>query len=56
MLTFKNALKESERDIYLKAYKYTSFNQSATAKLLGVSRTTLISKLKEWDKLVPVHN
>ena len=56
MFTFKTALESAERDIYLKAYKYTSYNQSATAKLLGVSRTTLISKLKKWNLLVPVYN
>lgn len=45
---FKQALESAEREIYLLAYEYTRNNQLATSKLLGVSRGTLISKLKLW--------
>ncbi len=49
---FKSALAHAEQEVYIEAYKYTDFNQSATARLLGISRTTLISRLKEWDSQV----
>jgi DNA-binding NtrC family response regulator len=45
---FKQALEVAEQEIYLKAYDSTGKNESATARLLGVSRTTLRSKLREW--------
>lgn len=51
MQAFKKALENAERDIYLTAYKYADYNQSETARLLGVSRTTLINRLKMWDSL-----
>ncbi len=46
---FKKALAESDRAIYLTAYEYAGRNQVQTAKLLGVSRGTLRTKLKSWD-------
>lgn len=49
---FQRALEYAEHEVYMKAYGYTSFNQSKTARLLGISRTTLIARLKEWDALV----
>ncbi len=51
-MMFKDALEQAERNVYIKAYRYTSFNQSQTARLLGVSRTTLINKLTKWGELV----
>lgn len=45
---FKQALSSVEKEIYMAAYKYTGENQSETARLLGVARGTLISKLKAW--------
>lgn len=47
-MQFKAALEESEKEIYLAAYKFTGGNQSRTAKLLGVARGTLISKVKQF--------
>lgn len=47
-LQYAKALNSAEKEIYLAAYKYTGGNQSRTAKLLGVARGTLISKLKAW--------
>lgn len=45
---FNEALNEAEKTIYLAAYKYAGGNQSRTAKLLGVARGTLISKVKQF--------
>lgn len=47
-LQFKAALEESEKEVYLAAYKFAGGNQSRTAKLLGVARGTLISKVKQF--------
>lgn len=47
---FKEALQESEKAIYLAAYKFTGGNQSQTAKLLGVARGTVITKLRQFVK------
>ena len=49
---FKEALERAERDIYMEAYMYTGQNQSEAARLLGVSRTTLRTKLKKWESLM----
>ena len=49
---FKEALDSAEKEIYSAAYEYTGHNQVKTAKLLGVARGTLISRLKKW-KLAP---
>ncbi len=46
---FKEALSEAEKEVYTAAYKYTGGNQSLTAKLLGVSRGTFISRMKKWQ-------
>ena len=43
---FKEALEYSEKQVYLQAYRYSGNNQSATARLLGVARGTVIAKLK----------
>ena len=48
---FKTALEAAEQKIYMEAYEYTGRNQSVTAKLLGVSRGTFRTKLKEWGVL-----
>lgn len=47
-LQFKAALENAEKEVYLAAYKYTGGNQSRTAKLLGVARGTLISKVRKF--------
>ena len=47
-LQFKEALENAEKEVYLAAYKYAGGNQSRTAKLLGVARGTLISKVKQF--------
>ncbi len=43
---FELALKEAESLIYLAAFTAARRNQSETARLLGVARGTVISKLK----------
>lgn len=48
-LQFEQALEAAEKEIYLAAYKYAGGNQSATAKLLGVARGTLISKVRQYN-------
>ncbi len=45
---FKQALEAAEREIYLEAYEATGRNQVVTARLLGVSRGTFRTKLKQW--------
>jgi transcriptional regulator with PAS, ATPase and Fis domain len=47
---FEQALIEAEKYIYLAAYEHSGRNQSATARILGVSRGTVIAKLKEYLK------
>lgn len=46
---FAAALQRAEAVIYQAAYHHTGYNQSVAAKLLGVSRGTFRSRLKEWD-------
>lgn len=48
-LQFKEALENAEKEVYLAAYKYAGGNQSRTAKLLGVARGTLISKVRKFN-------
>ena len=48
MKNFKEALKKAEKGVYLAAYKFTGGNQSSTARLLGVSRGTAISKIRAF--------
>lgn len=48
MKQFKQALQVAERTTYTRAYECAMFNQVGTAKLLGVSRGTLRSKLKSF--------
>lgn len=45
---YRAALQSSEQAIFLSAYEHAKKNQVQTAKLLGVSRGTLISRLKIW--------
>ncbi len=47
-VTIKDALKIAERDIYQQAIVACRYNQSKTARLLGVSRGTIRKKLKEY--------
>lgn len=49
-------LKAAEKEIVKKALRSNKGNQSDTAKSLGVSRATLISKLKKYGLYVPVRN
>ncbi len=42
------SLKDYEKDYILTVYSYTGHNQQHTAKLLGISRTTLWRKLKDF--------
>lgn len=51
MINFAAALEKAERDIYLKAYKYCKYNQTVTAKSLGVARGTFLTKMKKWGEL-----
>lgn len=48
---FAAALAEAEREIYLAAFKFSGGNQSETARLMNVSRGTLISKLKRFGHI-----
>ena len=50
-MIFKKALEKAERDIYVQAYKYYNYNQTAAAKALGVARGTFRSKMKQWGEL-----
>lgn len=52
-LQFKEALENAEKEVYLAAYKYAGGNQAATARLLGVARGTLISKVKQFGLTIP---
>lgn len=45
---FKEALTTAEKEVYLAAYKHANGNQSKAAKLLGVSRGTMIRKANEY--------
>lgn len=51
---FKWALDAAEKEIYLAAYTSTGRNQKRAAELLGVSRGTFITRLKEWGILPPI--
>lgn len=42
---FKQALERVTAEIYIAAYQYSGYNQVATAKLLGISRGTLRTRL-----------
>ncbi|MDH5298579.1 MAG: sigma-54 dependent transcriptional regulator [Desulfobulbaceae bacterium] len=44
-------LKSLEKDHIFEVYRQTGFNQSETARLLGISRTTLWRRLHEFDLL-----
>lgn len=45
---FREALATAEEEIYKAAYIYSGHNQSETARLLGVARGTVITKLKSF--------
>jgi len=49
---FALALEAAEKEVYLAAYKYAGGNQSLSARLLGVARGTLISKMKKFGNTV----
>ena len=45
---YKFVIKEIERPLMKEVMKYTENNQSEAAKILGINRTTLRNKLKEY--------
>ena len=45
---YKFVIKEVERPLMKEVMKYTENNQSEAAKILGIHRTTLRNKLKEY--------
>lgn len=47
----KTSLKKLEKNHIFEIYRSTGFNQSETARVLGISRTTLWRRLKEFDSL-----
>ncbi|MDP9149620.1 MAG: sigma-54 dependent transcriptional regulator [Myxococcota bacterium] len=51
VLPLDEALRIAERQALLRALKHTGGNRSATARLLGVSRSTLYAKLENYELL-----
>ena len=45
---YKFVIKEVERPLMKEVMKYTAHNQSEAAKILGINRTTLRNKLKQY--------
>ena len=45
---YKFVIKEVERPLMKEVMKYTDSNQSEAAKILGINRTTLRKKLKDF--------
>ncbi len=45
---YKFVIKEVERPLMKEVMKYTENNQSKSAKILGINRTTLRNKLKQY--------
>ena len=45
---YKFVIKEVERPLMKEVMKYTENNQSESAKILGINRTTLRNKLKQY--------
>ncbi len=45
---YKFVIKEVERPLMKEVMKYTENNQSEAAKILGINRTTLRNKLKQY--------
>lgn len=43
------SLKDNEKDLIIKALKYTKGNKTKAAELLGVSYQTLLSKIKQFE-------
>ncbi len=43
------AIKDAEMDLIAKVYQDTGFNQSETARRLGISRTTLWRRLRNYS-------
>lgn len=50
-MTLKEELQKVEKTIILTSYGENCRNQSATARALGISRTALIYKLKNYGAL-----
>ncbi len=45
---YRFVIKEVERPLMKEVMKYTDYNQSEAAKILGINRTTLRNKLKAY--------
>ncbi len=45
---YQFVIKEVERPLMKEVMKYTDYNQSEAAKILGINRTTLRNKLKAY--------
>ncbi len=50
------SLKKLEIDYIMDVYRKTGFNQSETARILGISRTTLWRKLRQFNVSTKRHN
>ncbi len=50
-LTLKEALREPEKNILQRTLEKTNWNRKMTASVLGINRTTLYNKMKEYDLL-----
>jgi DNA-binding NtrC family response regulator len=47
--SLKQVLHDAEKNLILEAIEFTKGNQTAAARLIGVSRTKLIYRLKEYS-------
>lgn len=51
-LNLANALYRLERDIIIEAMDMSMNNRTMAARLLGISRTKLVYKLKEYEEYI----
>lgn len=51
---FAEAMEYVEKELYTSVFAYSGHNQSKTAKILGVSRGTVIKRLKQYGFLTDV--
>ena len=49
---FRQALEFAEKEVYLAAFEHARENKTETARLLNVSRNTVIEKLKKYRVLL----
>ncbi len=52
----KSGMEQAERDLILKALEQCAGNQTQAAKLLGISRRTLVSRLEQYQLPRPRKN